>query len=169
MADFETLTDKLLGFKEDIHLKIKGDIKTIRGIALYRTLNMGDDEYIKVFFTDNSFVLLLLTEKEVYYDPMPVGCLESVADDEVGEAKELVYKGKKYVLKNQHDYQYVKQLVFGDIKSIEGEVEFSDYYPEDETESGKEFLSVGFLMYSGERADLNPTLLDLAEVEVLKK
>lgn len=50
---------------------------------------------------------------------------------------------------------------FGD---VEGECKFSDYFP---LEREKEFLSLGWLSFNGRRADINPKIISLDEVEVV--
>jgi hypothetical protein len=58
----------------------------------------------------------------------------------------------------------VIRLIKGDYSSIEGEVKFSDYVPKD---GSNELLSLGWIVRTGERADINPKGIDLSEIKLL--
>ncbi len=49
------------------------------------------------------------------------------------------------------------------IDDIEGEVRFSDYFP---VNGEKEFLSLGWIMKTGKRADVNPKFISHESVDL---
>ena len=72
----------------------------------------------------------------------------------------LEFEGNLYK-KDADDYQMVKQFVFGDFLTMEGEVQFSDYSYEDK------IISLGLLTRTGKRADVYAEVIALEEVEVM--
>jgi hypothetical protein len=99
----------------------------------------------------------------LYTDETPAAFSE-IRDEEIGNKQELSFRGKEYTLDNINDYQYVIRLIKGDYSSIEGEVKFSDYVPKD---GSNELLSLGWIVRTGERADINPKGIDLSEIKLL--
>jgi hypothetical protein len=165
MISFNTLKESLLNYTNNFSLKINDNLKRIIGIGLYKSINMGEDEYMKVFFHDNSFILVLINEEEIYYDPDPIGEIKDIKDEEIGMHNEVTFNYKKYKIVNKDDYQYVIRLIAGDIKITEGEVRFTDYFPVD---GSKEFLSLGNYMINGKRGDLNPKLIEVEDIEIVQ-
>lgn len=167
MKSFDSFLKKLLEKPSTkTTLLVKGEKKKIKGMARFTTKNYHGDEYIKIVFNDHSFMLILLNEKEVYYADGIVGRAEGITDEMIGKKKTIQYKGKEYKLDNKDDYQFCLQLYVGTPFDIEGECKFSDYFP---VKGPKEFLSLGWLSYTGERADINPKIIDLDEVEIVKR
>ncbi len=144
-------------------LLIEGKIKTIKASILLCSKNYLDMEYIKTIFTDESFLLVMMNDREIYYADDVVGHIQEISDSAIGNVKEIIYQNRRYELGNANDYQFVKQLYIGSPLDIEGECRFSDYFP---TSGPKEFLSLGWLVRTGERADVNPKLIDLSEIEI---
>lgn len=166
MKYFETLLSAILKDPKNVRLNIKGNNKKTKGIGRYTSVNYFPEEYIKIAFEDNSFLLLLTTQKELYYSDEYIINVESIKDEDIGFKEIIEYKGKQYKLGNKDDYQYTLVLYKGTINDIEGEVKFSDYFP---LIGEKEFLSVGWLMKTGKRADVNPKMIELHDVKVLDK
>ena len=163
--DFDTFLKKLLNNpSSETKLRIQGKEKKISGMARFEVENYPGIEYIKIVFNDHSFLLIMIDDKELYYTDEVIGIAQGISDEEIGEKTSLVYNGKSYALENKNDYQYVLQRYVGSYKDIEGEVRFSDYFP---VEGPKEFLSLGWMSRTGERADINPTIIDISEVELL--
>lgn len=143
---------------------IRNKQKNIAGFAEFRSINLGDNGYFKVTFDDHSFLFLVPSEGLLLYtDEAPTPFIE-IADEEIGTVQELTYRGKQYLLENGNDYQYVVRLIKGDYRTIEGEVKFSDYVPKD---GGEELLSLGWIVKTGERADVNPKGISLKEIQLI--
>jgi len=124
-----------------------------------------NNEYIKMLFDDGSFLLVLKNEEELYYANNVLGKIEEISDEDIGKKELIYFNGKEYKLDNKDDYQFVLDLIKGNPYEIEGECRFSDYSPVDGT---KEFLSLGWLSYNGERADINPKFLEQSKVEIVE-
>jgi len=148
-------------------LKIKGVEKKVKAMIRLTTKNClpENDEYIKMIFEDGSFLLALSNEEELYYAENIIGKITEITDESIGKKEFLKYKGKEYKLENADDYQFVLDLIMGSPYDIEGEVRCSDYVPTDGT---KEILSLGWLCFNGERADINPSFIDQSEVEIVE-
>jgi hypothetical protein len=130
---------------------IKGKEKTISGCAEFKSINLGDDTYFKFAFSDHSSLLIVSDLDTLYVSDQPPQSFAEIADNQIGEKKGLLFRGKKFLLDNAHDYQYVVRLIKGDWHTMEGEVRFSDYTAADK--SG-EMLSLGWIVRTGERADV---------------
>jgi hypothetical protein len=133
-------------------------------MVLLATRNDPNNKYIKIVFNDGSFLLIMLQDKEIYYADKLIGYIKTIKDGDVGKLKKIEYMGKVYELGNKDDYQYVLQRYVGGPQDVEGEARFSDYFP---IEGPKEFLSLGWLSETGERADINCKIIDVEDVEVL--
>lgn len=155
----DTLTSKVKSAK----VSIKGKRRYIKGMVLLKTINMPESPYIKITFTDGSFLLLMLSETEAYFAETIVDHIKSIKDEQIGRDKTIEYRGKTYELGNKNDYQFVIQKFTGNFNDIEGEARFSDYFP---VKGEKEFLSLGWLSYTRKRADINPIFIDLSEINV---
>lgn len=145
-------------------LSIKGTSKKVKALVKLTSKNYLEGEYIKIIFDDHSFLLIIPVDEELYFADDVVGKASGIIDEMIGQ-EILIYKGKEYKIGNKDDYQFVKRLYVGTPLDIEGECKFSDYFP---TSGPKEFLSLGWLSYTGERADINPVILDNKDVVLLK-
>lgn len=166
MSHFQDIYLKLLN--RDSHpkkLTIKGNQKEIKAMTRLTSKNYLDDggEYIKIIFTDGSFLLAIKNDEEFYFADSIIEHIQEIPDEDIGKADTLKYKNKEYKLENKDDYQYVLELIVGTPLEIEGECRFSDYFP---IEGTKEFLSLGWLSETGKRADINPIYIDTSEVEL---
>lgn len=162
MNSFKEFFQKLLSNPSSKMIMIvKGSRKIVKGMARFSTINYPDDVYIKIVFDDHSFLLIIPKEQEIYYAEKILGKAEGITDEMIGRDKVLKFNGKKYELGNKNDYQFCLQLYVGTPKDIEGECRFSDYFP---AEGPKEFLSLGWLSYSGERADINCRIIDSQDI-----
>ncbi len=162
MTRFEKIVSILKG-KDTSIILIDNIKKEIKASILLCSQNYPDAEYIKTIFTDGSFLLIMLNDHEMYYADNIVGYIRSIPDESIGIEKTIMYQDKLYKLGNVNDYQFVKQLYTGNPFDIEGECRFSDYFP---TSGLKEFLSLGWLMRTGQRADINPVMINLKEIQI---
>lgn len=153
---------ELIVNKTNNSLYIKGKGRTVRGAAKFRSINMPNDPYIKVTFDDDSGLILLINDGLIFYSPIHLGFLNSVADNQVGLAKSIEYNNEMFTLVNKNDYQFVTQLIKGDLLYIEGECRFSDYMTRDESK----MLSLGWNSYTKKRDDAYAELLNEAEIEI---
>ena len=72
----------------------------------------------------------------------------------------ITYEGCVYE-KCAEDYQIVKEVVFGDVLTMEGEVKYADYSFEDK------MISLGIITRTSQRADVYGDVISLDDVEVL--
>jgi len=144
-----------------LKVSIRGKSKKIEGFAEFRTINLGDDGYYKVTFDDHSFLFIVPSQDLILYTEDRPTRFQEISDEEIGNKKELTFRGKTYILDNPHDYQYVIRLIKGDYTSIEGEVKFSDYIPVD---GSNELLSLGWIVRTSERADVNPREIQMEDI-----
>ncbi len=164
MGDLSKVVRKLVKDpRRGMEVKVKGKAKKVRAMAKLVSEHYPNDPYIKVIFEDGSFMLLVLSEGEVYYADSLLGKAEGITNEMVGQER-LVYRGKTYELGNKDDHQYCLQLLVGSPGEIEGECRFSDYFP---VSGPKEYLSLGWLAKNGERADINCQIIRSDEVEVV--
>lgn len=151
-------TDKIISIN-DISKKIKGLVHLTS--KNYFALNSS---YYKLFFDDGSFLLVIPSEKEIYYSDHTESNISSIKDEDIGNKDVISYKGKEYHLENKDDYQFVLKLIVGSPLEIEGECKFFDYYP---TTGQKEMLSLGWLSKNNQRADINCQIISLSSVKII--
>ncbi|MDA1079124.1 MAG: hypothetical protein O2840_00315 [bacterium] len=144
-------------------IAIRGKQKEIVGFAEFRSINLGDEGYFKAIFDDHSLLLIIPGEELLLYSDKAPEPFDEIADEDIGNKQELLFRGRRYKLENAHDYQYVVQLIKGNYQSIEGEVKYSDYVPED---GANELLSLGWIVRTGKRADDNPKELSIEDVKL---
>lgn len=142
-------------------LTIRGKRKEVKAMAEYITVS--GLQYIKIVFSDRSFLYLPKDEEALYYSEEYI-VDTGVSDEDIGVKEELEFKWKKYYLENKDDYQFVKRFYLWDIGDIEWEVKFSDYCQKD----GDDILSLGWIVCSMKRADVNPRVIDLGEVGIVE-
>ena len=162
MISFKKLLKEIKSKK--IFLKIYGKDKEILSMAQYRSKNLGDNEYIKVLFTDKSFLLILIKEKQLMYSDKVIGHIKTIKDQDIGEKEIITYKNKKYKLINKNDHQQVKKLLFGDFSELEEEVFFSDY---EAVNGSNEILSLGWLAKNNQRADMHVKELKIEDINLV--
>lgn len=164
MNNFDEFLNKLLDNPSlGMVISVKGKRHFLKAMAQYYSKNYPDIEYIKIIFTDGAFMLIIISEEEIYYANQFLEVANGISDEMIGNDR-LVFNGKEYRLVNKDDYQFVRQLYVGSNLEIEGECRFSDYFP---IEKGKkEFFSLGWLSYNGKRADLWSELVDVHVIVV---
>jgi len=163
MVNFSEITSALIENPQSTKISIKGKSRQIKAMAKLVSMNYPNEPYIKVVFTDGSFLLVVLGEEELYFADSLLGRIQEISDDEIGKKEILDYNGKEYMLGNKDDYQFCIQLYFGSPLDIEGECKFSDYFP---VTGPKEYLSLGWLSRTGERADINCQMINPSDITV---
>lgn len=164
MKSFESFLKSLLKNPSiETTVSVKGVERKIKAMVRLTSKNCLEAEYIKIIFEDHSFLLIMPSEREIYFSDKVLGMVKDISDGAIGTAETVNYNGKVYKLGNKDDYQLVKQLYVGSPLDIEGECRFSDYFP---MEGPKEYLSLGWLTRTGERADINCQVVDNSEVDV---
>jgi hypothetical protein len=66
-------------------------------------------QYIKVVFTDKSFLYVPKHEEELYYSEN-YSIDTGISDKDIGTKDIIKYNGVNYYLENKDDYQFVKRL-----------------------------------------------------------
>lgn len=146
----------------DKPIVIQGKEIRICGMAQFTTVNYPNDTYYKIIFTDHTGLVILPAQQQVYFSKGALGKAEGITDEMIGK-QEITFVGQPYSLVNKNDYQIVKRVYVGSHKDIEGECRFSDYESKDGT---KKMLSLGWLSYTGRRADVLANLIDIADITV---
>lgn len=152
---------KKLGKEDTFTLKIKWIKKEVKAMAEYIT--KSGLQYIKIVFTDKSFLYVPKNEEELYFSEN-YSIDTGVDDKDIGVKEIIKYNDVNYYLENKDDYQFVKRLYVWGIQDIEGEVRFSDYIPK----NGDDILSLWWTSVDNKRCDLNPVSLDMKEVNINK-
>ena len=155
------LIDQLISSPNQI-IPIKNTPKQIIGFSEFKTINYGDESYFKITFEDHSSLCLIPSQNQVLYSDQPPTKFD-IADEEVGKKDQIIFQNKKYLLDNKDDYQYVVRLIKGNPETIEGEVRFSDYIPED---GSKEVLSLGWVVRTGQRADVYSKTINIQDIKL---
>ncbi|MDD3303276.1 MAG: hypothetical protein PHN31_07000, partial [Candidatus Gracilibacteria bacterium] len=146
---------KMLGKNNFFTVNIKGTEKNVKAMAEYITKN--GLQYIKIVFTDKSFLYIPKNEETLYYSENYITDT-NIKDKDIGVKEKINFNSKDYYLENKDDYQFVKKFYLGEIGAIEGEVRFSDYVPKE----GDDILSLGWTSIDNKRCDLNPFVLDVS-------
>ena len=138
--------------KENSKIRVRGKDYNVLAKVLYVTESETQKWYAKIQL-ENHFVLVISPYDDYMYvgDAMKCG---------FPSPETLEFEGNLYK-KDADDYQMVKQFVFGDFLTMEGEVQFSDYSYEDK------IISLGLLTRTGKRADVYAEVIALEEVEVM--
>jgi hypothetical protein len=158
--DFNHFLNKITANPDSIILTIKDQKKHIRGMAKFRSINMGDEEYIKISFADKSGLIILLSGS-LFLSDAPIGQAKNIKDSDIGRKPAVIFQGKQYILDNKDDYQFCTRLFVGTPnQDIEGECRFSDYTSKD----GTEILSLGWISYDNTRADVLAKQIDISDI-----
>jgi hypothetical protein len=164
MKAFNSFLKQLLeNPNEKTTLEINGKKKRVKGMARFKSVNYGEDEYIKTSFTDGSQLIIIPSYREIYYAEKSLGKTPGISDDTIGK-KVIKFNRKTYKLDNKNDYQFCLRVYVGEPnKDIEGECRFSDYVSEDR----EEMFSLGWLSYNGKRADVLARKIAPEDVSVI--
>ena len=141
--------------KENSKIRVRGKDYNVLAKVLYVTESETQKWYAKIQL-ENHFVLVI----SPYDDYMYFGYVGDAMKCGFPSPETLEFEGNLYK-KDADDYQMVKQFVFGDFLTMEGEVQFSDYSYEDK------IISRGLLTRTGKRADVYAEVIALEEVEVM--
>lgn len=164
MKSFDEFITKLfIGPTTDTQISINGKSKTIKAMSRLTSINYLEGEYIKIYFKEDGYLLIIPQDKEIYFSDTLQNKIEGIADDMIGRDEIIHYQDRDFKLGNKDDYQFVKQLIVGGPLDIEGECRFSDYFP---TTGPKAFLSLGWLSYNHERADLYCEIIDPLDLAI---
>ena len=167
MDQFDTFLENLLKSPStETIVSINGVQKKVKGLVYLTSKNYFamNSFYYKMFFADGSFLLVIPSEKELYYSDHIESEISSIKDEDIGVKDVIIYNQKEYHLENKDDYQFVVKLIVGSPLEIEGECKFSDYYP---TNGQKEMLSLGWLSKNNQRADINCQIISLSSVKII--
>ncbi len=167
MDQFDTFLENLLkNPSTETIISVNGSKKVIKGLVYLTSKNYFalNSSYYKIFFNDGSFLLIIPSEKEIYYSDHTESKISSIKDEDIGVKDVIIYNQKEYHLENKDDYQFVLELIVGSPLEIEGECKFSDYYP---VSGPKEMLSLGWLSKNNQRADINCQIIDLSNVKII--
>lgn len=141
---------------EDSVLKIKGVKYHVLAKVKYVTETETTNWYAKVQL-DNHFVLVIAPYDEYMY----FGRVDTPYPCEFPAPSSIIYNGKTYY-KDTEDYQIVKEFVFGDFLSMEGEVRYADF------SCGDSLISLGVILRTQKRADVYAEVIDLTDVTIIE-
>ena len=124
-AKFDDFLLKILKLEKGSIIKVTDKDRKAVFMASYTTEKFPDDEYIKLFFSDDTLLEIMPSLEEVYFcdDNRKEISRNLIASN----GKYLNIDGKQYTIENANDAQIVKKIYFGDIADGEGGCKFSDY------------------------------------------
>lgn len=149
--------------KSESRLTIEDQIKSIKSVVQLTAKNYLEGIYTKVFFKEDGYLLIIPQDNLVYYSPIIQKHLTEIPDEDIGTKEIISFGGKDYKLINKDDYQFVLHVFVGTPYDGESEVRFSDYIPVD---GSNEILSLGWMCWSGKRADLHCKVIDISEISI---
>ena len=141
--------------KENSMIKIKGKEYKVLAKVFYVTESETENWYAKIQL-ENHYVLVI----SPYDDYMYFGYVGEAMPCDFPSPETLEFKGDLYQ-KDADDYQIVKEFVFGDCLTMEGEVQFSDY------SCGDKIISLGLVTRTGKRADVYAEVVEIGDIEVI--
>lgn len=145
----------LANINEGTILRILGKEYEVKAKVKYVTETETVNWYAKIQLNDHHVLVVAPFDDYMYFgfvgEPQPCG---------FPSPDHIIYEGKSYK-KDAEDYQIVKEFVFGDFLSMEGEVRFADYSREDS------LISLGLVVRTQERADVYATVINLSDVEII--
>lgn len=150
---------KMLWKNNFFTVNIKWTEKNVKAMAEYITKN--GLQYIKIVFTDKSFLYIPKNEETLYYSENYITDT-NIKDKDIWVKEKINFNSKDYYLENKDDYQFVKKFYLWEIWDIEWEVRFSDYVPKE----WDDILSLWWTSIDNKRCDLNPFVLDVSYVKV---
>ena len=149
--------DLISKIKKDTILSINEKEYIVKSKVCYYTEKDLENLYYKIKFHNN--MILIITED---LSDISIG-MEINIEDEVDfpSPNQIIYNGKKYFLENA-DYQFVKNVEFGEFFEYEPECRFMDYSSED----GNSTLSIGVDTYNNKRDDVYAEKVLLEEIGI---
>lgn len=147
-------------------VSILGKRRSIAGIVQLSSINYRETlgVYYKVFLKDHSALIIIPKENQLQFsEDGDLGRIPGISDEMVGKNKYVTYLNQRYQLENPNDYQYTTHLLYGDFEAVEGECRFSDYV---NTTNSDEFLSLGWLSVSNDRADVHSRTINLSDIVI---
>lgn len=141
--------------KENSKVRVDGKDYSVLAKVFYVTESETQKWYAKIQL-ENHYVLVI----SPYDDYMYFGYVGNAMECDFPSPETLEFENNIYK-KDADDYQIVKQFVFGNCLTMEGEVRFSDYSYEDR------IISLGLLSRTGERADVYARVIELGDVEII--
>ena len=141
--------------KENSKIRVHGRDYKVLAKVFYVTESETQKWYAKIQL-ENHYVLVI----SPYDDYMYFGYVGEAMKCGFPSPDALEFEGDVYK-KDADDYQIVKQFVFGNCLTMEGEVQFSDYSYENK------IISLGLITRTGKRADVYAEVIDIEDVEVI--
>jgi len=141
--------------KENSKIRVQGKEYNVLAKVFYVTESETKNWYAKIQL-ENHYVLVI----SPYDDFMYFGYVGDAMPCEFPSPETLEFEGNIYK-KDADDYQIVKQFVFGNCLTMEGEVLFSDYSYDDK------IISLGLVTRTGQRADVYAEVIEIGDVEVI--
>lgn len=141
--------------KENSKIRVQGKEYNVLAKVFYVTESETKNWYAKIQL-ENHYVLVI----SPYDDFMYFGYVGDAMPCEFPSPETLEFEGNIYK-KDADDYQIVKQFVFGNCLTMEGEVLFSDYSYDDK------IISLGLVTRTGQRADVYAEVIEIGDIEVI--
>ncbi|MBD5145456.1 MAG: hypothetical protein HDT21_06030 [Ruminococcus sp.] len=140
---------------ENSQIRIQGKDYKVLAKVFYVTESETEKWYAKIQMQDHYVLVISPYDNYMYF-----GYVGDVMQCDFPSPETLEFKGNLYK-KDAEDYQIVKEFVFGNYLTMEGEVKFSDYSCEDK------IISLGLLSRTGERADVYADVIEIGDIEVI--
>ena len=141
--------------KENSRIRVQGKDYRVLAKVFYVTESETENWYAKIQL-ENHYVLVISPYDHFMY----FGYVGEAMPCEFPSPETLEFEGNIYT-KDADDYQIVKQFVFGNCLTMEGEVQFSDYSYEDK------IISLGLITRTRQRADVYAEVIEIEDIEII--
>ena len=143
--------------KENSKINVCGKIYTAVAKTIYVTEQEPNNWYVKLVMDDHSILVLAPFDDFIYF-----GTINNIFGESSSFKDDLIYNSCKFS-KVAEDYQIVKNLVFGNPLTSEGEVHYADYTAE---ENEDVYISLAVVSRTKKRADIVAKILSLSDLSM---
>lgn len=140
--------------REGSILKINKNEYRVIAKVKYVTESETKNWYVKVQLEGHHVLVIAPFDDYMYF-----GYVGSPYPCTLPAPNAIEFNGKLY-LKDAEDYQIVKEFVFGDFLTMEGEVQYADF------SCGNSLISLGIILRTQKRADVYAQVINLADVSI---
>lgn len=153
------LVDSIKSIRYNSFMDIEKTLHQAVFMASYVTEKYPDDEYLKIFFKDNTILEVIPGSQEFFFcdDPRRNIDRNLIIDD----GERIKIDGKEFLSNGSEDKQYLKKIYFGNIEDGEGNCIFRDY------EFKNEVWSLATLE-TGEKADVHVRKISAKDISLIQ-
>ena len=141
--DFREIFERILDLSKGDKIFVCNKERKIMFLGQYFAKSCPEESYFKAFFNDGTVLEIMPGSEEFYFGDDPRRDVKKDMND-----NEIMVDGKEFVAENDVDYQFVKQIYFGNMEDGEGECAFRDYA------FGDEVWSLAVVSATQEKSDI---------------